>query len=99
MKKIQTGDKVIVIAGADKGTVSTVVAISGDKIIVKWVHTVKKARKWEGFIEKDLPIHISNVALYHSATKKPSKVGFNIEKWKKVRIYKRDGNIVKNKAK
>lgn len=99
MKKIQKGDKVIVISGADKGTISTVVAISGDKVIVKWVHTVKKAKKWEWFIEKDLPIHVSNIALYHDTQKKPSKVGFTIENNKKVRVYKRDGSVVKSYTK
>ena len=99
MKKIQTGDKVIVISGADKGTISTVVAISGERVVVKWVHTVKKAKKGEGFIEKDLSVHISNIALYHGTKKTASKVGFKIEKGKKVRIYKKDGSVVKKNAK
>ena len=95
MKKIQKWDKVVVIAGADKGTVSTVLAVSGDKVLVKGVHTVKKAKKWEGFIEKDLPIHVSNVMLYHPDLKTGSRVGFKIEKGKKMRVYKKDGNPVK----
>ena len=97
MKKIQKWDKVVVIAGADKGTISTVVSVSGDKVLVKGVHTVKKAKKWEGFIEKDLPVHISNVMLYHDGSKSWSRVWFQQEKWKKFRIYKKDGSKVQKK--
>lgn len=62
MKKIQTGDKVVVIAGKKKGARSTVVAVDGERVLLDGVNVVKKAVKGEGFKEKEAPIHISNIA-------------------------------------
>lgn len=94
MKKIKTWDKVIVIAGTDKGTISTVTAVKWDKILVKGVHTVKKSKKWAWIIEKDLPVHISNIALYDATAKAASRVWYKTEKWKKMRVYKKSNTLV-----
>jgi large subunit ribosomal protein L24 len=90
MKKIRTGDNIIVIAGKRKGAKSTVVAFVGeDRVVIKGVNTVKKAVKGQGFIEKDAPIHISNIALYDTKADAPSRVGIIKEKGKTKRIYKK----------
>ncbi len=94
MKKIQKGDAVIVNAGKFKWTQSTVVAISWERVVVKGVNTVKKAMKGKGFIEKDAPIHISNVSLYDGKSKKASAVAIRKEKGKNVRFYKKSNEMV-----
>ena len=93
MKKIQKGDTVFVIAGKYKGTKSTIESMQGDRLIVKGVNVVKKAVKGQGFVEKTLSLHGSNVMLADSAGK-PSRVGIKIDKKKKIRYYKTTGKAV-----
>ena len=96
MKKIKTGDTVMVIAGKFKGKSSTVESVSGDKVVVKGINVMKKAVKGQGFVDKIHPIHISNVMLYDEKTKKPSKVGISTDKaGKKIRILKASGSTIK----
>jgi len=96
MKKIQTGDKVIVVAGKRKGARSSVVTVKGDKIYLDWVNVVKKAVKGEGFKEKEAPIHASNIAHYDEKSSSASKVGVRVtSKGKKERFYKKSGSAVK----
>lgn len=95
MKKIHTGDAVIVTAGKFKGTQSTVVAIAGERVVVKGVNTVKKAVKGKGFVEKDAPIHISNISLYDTKAKAATRVAIKKEGGKTTRIYKKSGESVK----
>jgi len=97
MKKIQKGDAVVVRAGKFKGTQSTVVAVAGERVVVKGVNTVKKAVKGKGFVEKDAPIHVSNVMLFDAKGKKASPAGVRKENGKNVRFYKK-GNELVNKA-
>lgn len=94
MKKIQSGDKVIVIAGKFKWTQSVVQKVDGDNIYLKSVYVQKKAVKGQWFVEKEGAIHISNVALYDEQKKAPSRVGFSYEKGKKVRVLKKSGTTV-----
>ncbi len=95
MKKIQTGDAVIVRAGKFKGTQSTVVAMVGkERVVVKGVNTIKKAVKGKGFISKDAPIHVSNVMLFASKGGKGSTVGVRKEDGKNVRFYKKTKELV-----
>jgi len=96
MKKIQTGDSVVVIAGKHKGAKSTVTAINGEWIILKWVNIQKKAVKGEWFKEKEWPIHCSNIAHWDEKSAAASKVW--IREWKKgkkERFYKKSGVVVK----
>ena len=97
MKKIRKGDTVKVIAGKFKGTVAPVEAIVGDTgVIVKGVNVMKKAVKGKGFIDKILPIHISNVMYYDEKAKAVVKVGTSIDKnGKKSRIAKKSGDAIK----
>ena len=101
--KIRRNDEVIVLAGKDKGKrgkVSQVLATG--KVLVEGVNLVKKHQKPNpqlgvqgGIVEKEAPIHASNVALFNPATGKADRVGFRIEDGKKVRFFKSNDEIVK----
>lgn len=104
MKKIRKGDEVIVIAGRDKGRRGTVMqCLANDRVIVSGVNRVKKHTRPNpmkgqpgGILEKEMPIHISNVALFNPATQKADRVGFKVlEDGTKVRIFKSTGEQVK----
>ena len=97
MEKIRKGDDVIVIAGRDKGKRGTVLRrVDKDHVLVEGVNKVKKhtrpnPMKGEagGIVDKTLPIHISNVALFNPATKKADRVGVKtLQDGRKVRIFK-----------
>ncbi|HKL43835.1 MAG TPA: 50S ribosomal protein L24 [Candidatus Absconditabacterales bacterium] len=93
MKKLRTGDPVIVISGKNKGKISNIEKIDGDLVVVKDVNVVKKAVKGQGFVKKTLPIHISNIMYYLSKDKKSSKIKIETTKdGKKIRKTKK-GNI------
>lgn len=91
MRKLKKWDPVIVISWAHKWAVSTIVKVDGDRVYLHDVNKVKKAVKWQWFIEKEAPIHISNIAYYDSKSKKPVKIGIRINEktWKKVRYNKK----------
>ncbi len=97
MKKLQTGDKVKVIAWKFKGEESVIQAISGDKVYLKGVYRQKKAVKGQWFVEKEGPIHLSNVAAIDEDKGTPSKIGFKIEWDKKVRYTKKSGAVLSSK--
>ena len=99
MKKIRKGDQVTVISGRSKGQQGRVLRImsADDTVLVENVNIVKKMvrpnpDKGEqgGIVEKESPLHISNVMLYNAKTDKGERVGFKIkEDGKKVRYFKR----------
>lgn len=95
MKKLRSGDPIMVIAGKYKGKISSIEKTEGDKVWVKEINEVKRAMKGKGFVKKHLPINISNVMYYDEASKKPSKVKITTTKeGKKVRkIAKTDKEI------
>ena len=100
--KLKKGDEVIVIAGKDKGKTGKITKMNPDifKAIVSGVNKVKKHQKPDqnqagGIIEKEMPIHISNLAFYDTALKKGVRVGFKFDqKNKKIRINKNSGKII-----
>ena len=94
--KLKKGDEVIVLAGKDKGKTGkiTLVKLKENKAIVAGINKVKKHQKPDnnqagGIIEKEMPLHISNVAFYDSSLKKGVKICFKILKDKKIRINKK----------
>jgi large subunit ribosomal protein L24 len=90
MKKIKTWDKVKVIAGKYKWDISVVEKVIGEKIIVKWVNVMKKAVKWQWFIDKTLPIAISNVMYYDEKNNVATRIWIKVkENWKRVRVLKK----------
>jgi len=102
--KIRKGDEVVILTGKDKGKRGLVTKAfpEGDKVIVENVNIIKKHQKPNpnmnvpgGIVEKEMPIHVSNVALYNSATGKADRVGFKIlDDGRKVRIYKSSGEVI-----
>jgi large subunit ribosomal protein L24 len=106
MQRIRKGDDVMVIAGRDKGKRGSVVKHVGEEhLIVDGVNRVKKHQRPNpmkgqqgGIIDKDMPIHISNIALFNAQTGKPDRVGIKTvgtgEQARKVRIFKSTGELV-----
>jgi large subunit ribosomal protein L24 len=103
MERIRKGDEVIVIAGKDKGKRGAVARrVGAEHVVVEGVNRVKKHVKPNpvkgvvgGVVEKDMPLHVSNVSLYNPATKKADRVGFKLlENGKKVRVFKSNGEVV-----
>ncbi|MGH8109472.1 MAG: 50S ribosomal protein L24 [Arenimonas sp.] len=96
MNRIRKGDQIIVIAGADKGKKGEVVRVAGDKIVVQNVNIIKRHTKPNpqagqagGIVEREAPIHISNVMLFNSAAGKGDRVGFKVlEDGRKVRVFR-----------
>ena len=94
--KIKQGDKVVVIAGKDKGKEGKVLKTfaSSSKVIVEGVNIVKKHIKPNGgedgrIAEVEAPLHVSNVMLYDDKAKKGTRVGYEIEDGKKIRVSKK----------
>ena len=103
MEKIRKGDDVIVIAGKDKGKRGTVLRVVDDRhLVVEGVNRVKKHQRPNpmkgetgGIVEKDMPIDVSNVALFNPQTKKGDRVGFKLmDDGRKVRVFKSNGEMV-----
>ncbi len=103
MQRIRKGDEVIVLAGRDKGKRGTVLRrIDADHVVVEGVNRTKKHQRPNpmkgeqgGIIDKDMPIHISNVALFNPATKKADRAGIKLlDGGKKVRVFKDNGEQV-----
>ena len=103
MEKIRKGDEVVVITGKDKGKRGTVVLrVDGEHVVVEGVNRAKKHVKPNpmkgvagGIVDKDMPIHISNVALFNPASKKADRVGFKmLDDGRKVRVFKSNGELV-----
>ena len=98
IKKYKKGDEVIVKVGKDKGKIGKIAKVfnSTDKVIISGVNVSKKHQKPSqdskgGIVNKEMPVHISNILAYDSKAKKSSKVGFKVEDGKKVRILKSSG--------
>ncbi|MDF1581989.1 MAG: 50S ribosomal protein L24 [Methyloprofundus sp.] len=102
MQKLKQGDEVIVLIGKDKGKRGRISKFMHEKVLVEGVNRVKKHQKPNpnagvqgGIIEKEMPIHKSNIALYNAATKKADKVGFKtLDNGNKVRYFKSNNEII-----
>jgi len=103
MGKIRKNDEVIVLTGKDKGKRGVVQQrVDAQHVVVEGVNVVKKAVKPNpmtgavgGIVDKTMPIHISNVALFNAATGKADRVGVKLVDGKRVRVYKSSGEVVK----
>ncbi|MEO0318645.1 MAG: hypothetical protein RL404_2322 [Pseudomonadota bacterium] len=103
MDKIRKNDEVIVLTGKDKGKRGVVQQrVSADYIVVEGVNVAKKAVKPNpmtgatgGIVDKLMPIHVSNVAIFNAATGKADRVGVKLVDGKRVRVYKSTGEVVK----
>ena len=103
MEKIKANDEVIVLTGKDKGKRGLVKQRIGlDHLVVDGINLAKKATKPNpmtgasgGIVDKLMPIHISNVALFNAATGKADRVGIKLVDGKRVRVFKSNGEVVK----
>jgi large subunit ribosomal protein L24 len=102
MQKIRKGDDVVVTTGRDRGKRGTVLRLIGEHVLVEGANRVKKHQRPNpmkgvtgGIIEKEMPLHISNVALFNPCTKKADRVGIRVlEDGKRVRFFKSNGEVV-----
>jgi large subunit ribosomal protein L24 len=100
--KIRKGDDVIVLAGKDKGKRGTVLQVLEDRVVVENINLAKKhvkpnPNKGEqgGILDKEMPLHVSNVAVYNPATNNGDRVGFKtLDDGRKVRVFKSNGEVV-----
>ena len=99
--KLKKGDEVIVLAGKDKGKTGKIVKMIPKemKAIVSEINKVKKNQKPDnnnpgGIIDKEMPLHISNLSFYDPQLKKGIKIGYKISKDKKTRINKSTGKEI-----
>ena len=103
MQRIKKGDEVIVISGRDRGKRGTVLRrVDAEHVVVEGVNRVKKHQRPNpmkgeqgGIVNKDMPIHVSNVALWNPVTRKADRVGFrSMEDGRKVRFFKSNGELI-----
>jgi large subunit ribosomal protein L24 len=103
MNKIRKGDEVFVLSGKDKGRRGTVVQrVDDEHVVVEGVNVVKKHVRPNpmkgqvgGIVDKAMPIHISNIALFNPATQKGDRVGIRVlEDGRKARFFKSNGELV-----
>ena len=102
MSRIRKGDQVLVITGKNKGQKGEVVRVVGDRVVVSNINLIKRHTKANpqanqpgGIIEREAPIHISNVMLFNPATGKGDRVGFKVlEDGRKLRVFRSSGEAV-----
>jgi len=103
MAKIRKGDEVLVRAGKDKGKRGTVLSVTpDDHVVVEGINLAKRHMKPNpqrgtsgGIVEKEMPLHISNIGIYNAMEGKADRIGYKrLEDGRKVRIYKSTGEVV-----
>ena len=102
MEKIRKGDNVVVLTGKDKGKRGVVSRrVDADYVKVEGINVVKKHQRPNpmlqregGIVSKEMPIHISNVALFNTKTQKADRVAIKEVDGKKVRVFKSNGEVV-----
>ena len=102
MNRIKKGDHVVVTAGKDKGKRGDVVSVAGDKVIVSNINLVKRHTKANpqanqpgGVLEREAPIHVSNVMLFNPASGKGERIGTKVlEDGRKLRVFRSSGEAI-----
>jgi large subunit ribosomal protein L24 len=103
MQRIRKGDEIVVITGRDKGKRGTVLRrVGAEHLVVEGINRVKKHQRPNpmkgvtgGIVDKDMPIHVSNIALFNPATQKADRVGVKaLADGRKVRVFKSNGEQV-----
>ena len=102
MNRIRKGDHVVVTAGKDKGKRGDVVSVGGDKVVVSNVNIVKRhtkpnpqANQPGGVVEREAPIHVSNVMLFNPATGTGERIGTKVlEDGRKLRVFRSSGEAL-----
>jgi len=102
MAKLKKGDEVVVITGKDKGKRGAIAKVDGDRVVIDGVNVAKKHQKPNpnagvagGIVDKEMPLHISNVAVFNSASGKADRVGSKrLDDGRKVRVFKSNGEVI-----
>lgn len=102
MNRIRKGDQIVVITGKDKGKKGEITRVAGDRVLVANINVVKRHTKANpqagqagGIVEREAPIHISNVMLFNPMTGKGDRVGFKVlEDGRKVRVFRSSGEAI-----
>ena len=102
MSKIKRGDNVVVLTGRDKGKRGDVTRVLGEHVLVTGVNQVKKHQRPNpmkgeqgGIVSKEMPIHVSNVAIWNPVTKKADRIGVrSLDDGRKVRFFKSNGELI-----
>jgi large subunit ribosomal protein L24 len=103
MRKIRKGDEVVVTTGKDKGKRGAVLrVVDAEHVLVEGANVVKKHQRPNpmkgqtgGIVDKEMPLHVSNVAIYNPATKKGDRVGTRVlDDGRRVRVYKSNGEMI-----
>ena len=102
MNRIRKGDRVLVIAGKNKGQKGEVLRVAADRVVVQNINIIKRHTKANpqanqpgGVIEREAPIHISNVMLLNAVTGKGERVGFKVlEDGRKLRVFRSSGEAI-----
>jgi len=103
MRKIKKGDDIVVVTGRDRSKRGTVLSIVDEShLLVEGINRVKKHQRPNpakgetgGIIDKEMPIHVSNVALFNPVTKKADRIGIRqLEDGRRVRYFKSNGEVV-----
>jgi large subunit ribosomal protein L24 len=102
MKRIRKGDQVMVITGKNKGQKGEVLRVLDEKVVVQNVNLIKRhtkpnpqANQPGGIIEREAPIHVSNVLIFNPSTNSGDRVGFKtLEDGRKVRVFRSSGEVV-----
>ena len=103
MRKIRKGDEVVITGGRDKGKRGTVLRVlSDDYLVVEGANRVKKHQKPNpmkgttgGIVDKEMPIHVSKVAIFNPATQKADRVGVKrLDDGRRVRIFRSNGEML-----
>lgn len=99
--KIKKGDKVVVLAGRDKGAEGEVLKVmpKDQRVLVSGVNVIKRHTRPSqtsagGIIQREAPIQLSNIAIADPKDGKPTRVGFDVRDGKKVRVAKRSGEVL-----
>ena len=105
MKKLRKGDDVIIIAGKDKGKRGTIISVKDEEhVVVQGINSVKKHQKPNptsgsvgGILSREMPIHISNVAIYNFTLQKADRIGFRLDADNnKTRIFRSNGQLIES---
>jgi large subunit ribosomal protein L24 len=102
MSRIRKGDNVVVIAGRDKGKRGDVTRVFAEHVVVAGINQVKKHQRPNpmkgeqgGIVTKEMPIHVSNVAIWNPITQKGDRIGTRtLEDGRKVRFYRSNGELI-----
>jgi len=99
--KVKKGDKVVVITGRDKGKSGEILEVlrAENRVVVQGVNMAQRHQKQSmqqegGIVQKELTIHVSNVALIDPKTEKPTRIGYKMDGERKVRVARRSGEAL-----